>query len=77
MRAARAIGVSALALLAAVGIGVGVLLMYYRPTIEYAYIDIVDKSETAMSGWWLLFGAVVLVGMFWFAIMRLLKRGRV
>ena len=32
-------------LLILVSAGIAVLLLYYRPTIEYAYVDILDMRE--------------------------------
>jgi cell division protein FtsX len=29
------------------------LLIYYRPTIEYAYVDILDRREHPTSGWFI------------------------
>jgi len=29
------------------------LLVYYRPTVEYAYVDILDRRERLTSGWFI------------------------
>jgi hypothetical protein len=35
--------------LLALGVSIGFLLLYYRPTIEYAYVDIVQKNPAGRS----------------------------
>jgi hypothetical protein len=45
-------------ILALGGLGIVVLLVYYRPTIEYAYIDVRDQGQVAAPGWLIaVFGA--------------------
>ena len=46
------IGIGAIALVGALLIAA--LLIVYRPTIEYAYVDLVDSGKGSAAGWWLL-----------------------
>jgi len=44
-------------------LGVGALSFYYRPTVEYAYVDVVDFREKPLPpGWFVMPLVVVLVG---------------
>jgi hypothetical protein len=42
---------------------VGALLYYYRPVIEYAYVDLRDGREYPISGWALLGGSLATLGL--------------
>jgi hypothetical protein len=41
--------------------GIAVLLYYYRPSIEYAYVDIIEKREHPVAGTWLIGGCLAVV----------------
>jgi len=44
-------------------LGVGALFFYYRPTVEYAYLDVVDFREKPLPpGWFVMPLVVALVG---------------
>jgi hypothetical protein len=58
----RVLWFTALGLALAAAAGIGMLLWYYRPTVEYAYVDILDprKDRDASS---LLVGVVTVLAL--------------
>src|SRR5258707_6074696 len=60
MNTSRLVGAGLVALALVTVLIIGALLFYYRPSIEFAYVDTLDGREKAISGWWLLAGASAL-----------------
>jgi hypothetical protein len=73
MKTIRAVGIGAGAILALGLAATALLLVYYRPTVEYAFIDIVDGSAHAISGWWLLAGVAVVLTAASLLVRRILR----
>jgi len=66
------LGLGAIAVVAALLIAT--LLVVYRPSIEYAYVDIIDLRRDGGSGWWAV--AAVVAGVVALSVAVLIRRRR-
>ena len=77
MNRRRALVLSVSGLVFTVGVTIAILLWYYRPTVEYAYVDIVDlrKDPSAFFPFVAVAAALALVGL-GFGVWLKRRRGR-
>jgi hypothetical protein len=62
MNVRRVFGFVGVGVVLAVSLSIAIFLWYYRPTIEYAYVDILDLRDGRTSlGWLIGVGLAVLV----------------